>query len=31
MSKKIADILEINPVIPAIKNDAGLEAVLKTD
>jgi glycerol uptake operon antiterminator len=31
MSKKIAAILDHNPVIPAIKNDAGLEAVLKTD
>jgi len=31
MNRRLASILENNPVIPAIKNDAGLQAVLNTD
>jgi len=31
MNKKLNDILDDNPVIPAIKNEAGLDAVLNAD
>jgi glycerol uptake operon antiterminator len=31
MRRKLSEIIQDNPVIPAIKNEAGLEAVLKTD